>query len=109
VKKLLHVVKGRPDQGTQFQMFTLEGDPIRLREPPHVVIPRVIDSVNGFMPRDGEFFLVNAQDVETVLPILAGINPGCEVRVYAAEMIAQCPPQEMITKKISSHGVLPNI
>lgn len=109
MKKLLHVVKGRPDQGTQFQLFTLEGDPIRLREPAHVVAPRVVDTTNGFMPRDGEFFLVNAQDVEVVLPILAGNNPGCEVRVYGVEMIGQCPPQEMVTKKISEHGVLPNL
>jgi hypothetical protein len=110
MKKLIHVVRGRADVGVAFSVFTAEGEPLRLHEVPMVVnVKEIRHFESSYPPKEGEFFLVGERDVQTMLTELASVNPGCEVRVYGAELIAQCPPAEMVTKKISSHGVLPNI
>jgi hypothetical protein len=54
-----------------------------------------------------EFVYVDERDVEEYMRVLAENNPGCEVRVYALEQVAECPAAEIVVKKVSAHGVLP--
>lgn len=110
MKKLFHVVRGVPDRGTPISFFNQDGEPWRFRSGrnPEVLHPRELDVDRTNYQKEGEFFLVSETDVDDALRILATANPGCEVRVYNIEQIAQCPAAEMVVKKVSEHGILPS-
>lgn len=88
-------------------MVTPEGHPLNIRHNPEAIMARALDREHSNFAREAEFWLVHEADVELVLVNLANHNPGCEVRVYNCEQIAQAPAGEIVRKKIDASGVLP--
>lgn len=106
MKKLIHIVRGYPERGTRINLITPGGEVAR--QEIEAIIPRKVDvNVSNFQT-EGEFFLVHEQALEETITLLAQANPGREVRVYNIESISVCPAAEMVRKKISEHGVLPD-
>lgn len=104
MKKLIHVVRGRPDRGLDFSI----DERMPSRTNPQVVNPRHLDMDEHNMVRDGEFFLVNQVDVEFFQRHLAQNNPGREVRVYSLESSAQTTIGPVAMKRVTADGVLPD-
>lgn len=59
--------------------------------------------------RLGEFFIVDDKEYAAIVALLAKENPGLEVQVYDMIEVSTCPPGEIVTKKVSKDGVLPNL
>ena len=107
MKKLIRVVRGRPDNGTPFELFHEQVN-FPLRRAPEAIIPVMeLEIEQSNFQKSVEFCLVDDRDVEGSVALLAHNNPGCEVRVYACEQIAQCPAAPMVVKKIDQSGILP--
>lgn len=108
MKKLIQVVRGIPERGTSITVVDADGEPLRVRNHVQVVMPRGLLSIDhSNFTRDGEFFYVDEKDADLVMMCLARSNPGCEVRVYGVEQIAQSPAADPVVKKVDKHGVLP--
>jgi hypothetical protein len=105
MKKLIRVVRGS---------YTPEFAPVNApgewrRRLPSVIIPQ-----NDLNPdhgpdyvKQGEFFLVEEEDLPLSMRTFAEGNPGCEVQVYGLEASAQCPAAPMVVKTVTKDGVLP--
>lgn len=102
MKKLLQVVRGRPDRG--LEIFLPDAG---VRHHPQVVLCRALDEGSSNFVKEGEFFFIEDSDVDEAMRGFAQQNPGCEVRVYSLEQSGQCPAGPMVVKKITSDGVLP--
>lgn len=107
--KLIHIVRGIPDNGTAFNIFTAEGEHVRMRTNPLAILPRQLHQESSNFQKESEFVLVEEADADATLAALATANPGYEVRVYGLEQVAQCPAAPMVVKKVSAHGVLPGL
>jgi hypothetical protein len=81
------------------------GNP-RPRQFPQLIYTSAIDGAS-VVKKQGEFFLVEATDVDAVLALLAEANPGHEVQVYTLEKTGICPASALVMKKVSDSGVLP--
>lgn len=109
MKKLIHVVRGTPDRGTHVNIMRADGeDIVRARDHVEVIMTRGgFDQSTTNFAKEAEFWLVTARDEPEVVRALAHHNPGCEIRTYNIESVSQCPAADMVTKKVSEHGVLP--
>lgn len=106
MKKLLQVERRA---GAHAFRAILDGENANVHNHPEVVMPRPLNLESSDMMRDGEFFFVDARDVDEMLRVLAAANPGREVRVYDLVKSAQCPAGEMVVKTVDSSGVLPKL
>lgn len=102
MKKLIRVVRSRytPD-------VNLGQGEVRFHRMPQAILSVEVDMDKTDFTNEGEFFLVEHNDVENTMRVLAENNPGHEVQVYNLEQSAQCPAAPMVVKKITAEGVLP--
>lgn len=65
------------------------------------------DDPDNRFQKVGEFFLVQPRHVDAVVSCLAKQNAGHEVQVYNLTSIATCPPGDLVKKRVSAEGILP--
>lgn len=80
----------------------------RVRRWPWAILPKELSVERSDFAKEGEFFLVEEDDVELFLKLFAEANPGHEVQVYTLTQSAQCPAGPMVVKKVTKDGVLPD-
>lgn len=81
----------------------------RLRRFPSAIMTREMNVERTDFTHEGEFFLCNEEDLDPTVRALAEANPGREVQVYNLMQSAQCPAGEMVMKKVTKDGVLPEV
>lgn len=104
MKLLLHVVRGVPDRGEE---MAVPGGHRFHRWPEYIHTENLSQDRGDNIVKQGSFFLIGKEDVETALQAFAQNNPGCEVRVYDCLRIGQCPAGQFVSKEVSKDGVLP--
>jgi hypothetical protein len=57
--------------------------------------------------RDAEFFLIDDEDLEVFVQIMAEKFPGTDIEVWERKAVGHCPPGEFALKKVTEDGILP--
>lgn len=83
--------------------FFIEG----LRREPQALIGRPFDLEHDRYEDGCDFFLVESNESDKFVELMAQKFPGCDIEMYAMAKVGHCPAGEFAMKRVTEDGILP--